>query len=276
MFSHSRINCYKQCPKLYQYKYVDKLVPLGSDSKALSIGKAFHHGLEMNSVDEAIKFMDNDEYFTSQSDETDKVIVIAMVEAFLSKFPRPEKYTREIHLVDQTIGFQGYLDGLEETDEGYWLEEDKSTSMLNESYIKKLEFNDQISRYYYLIENVLKLDKPILGVKYRIVKKPLLRQKQSESIEQFRQRLVERLMEPDNIIELIIKRTPEQVQDCMDDTLYDINIINNTTRFVKNLSNCSTMGMCPYIELCSGTPDAINLFNRKEEEQNEPTGEQED
>ena len=86
MFSHSRINCFKQCPKMYQYKYIDNLEPI-DDNEALNLGKAFHRGIELNSVNELAKELDEDDYFSSEENETNKVIALAMVEAFLTKFP---------------------------------------------------------------------------------------------------------------------------------------------------------------------------------------------
>ena len=273
MYSHSRINCFKQCPKLFQYKYIDKLVPLGADSKALSMGKAFHTGIEHGSSDAALEFMEKDEYFMSQESETDKIIVLAMVDAFLQKFPEAKNWEHEIHLTGNMASdndFQLYIDGLEKHEDGYYLVELKTASMINDAYINKLDFNDQISRYYYIGEqNGYK----ILGIKYYVVKKPLLRLKKGEAIEQFRARLVERILEDDSIFYTELHRTPEQIKECIDDTIYDIKTIENTTRYTKNLAACSTYGTCPYMDLCRGVPDAILLFDRKEDE--DVTGEQE-
>ena len=276
MYSHSRVNCYKQCPKLFEYKYIQKLVPLGADSKALSMGKAFHVGIENNSSDAALDFMEKDEYFMSQESETDKVVVLAMVDAFLKKFPESKTWEHEVYLTDKLLDsskeddFQLYIDGLEKHDDGYYIIELKTASMINDTYINKLEFNDQISRYYYFAE---KKGYKILGIKYYVVKKPLLRLKKDESIEQFRQRLVDRIMEDDSIYYTILTRTPEQILDCIEDTIYDIKAIENTTRYTKNLAACSCYGTCPYISLCMGQEDAILLFDRKEEE--DVTSEQE-
>lgn len=268
LFSHSRINCFKQCPKLYQYKYIDRLEPLGADTKALSMGKAFHTGVEHADVQACIDYMNQDEYFMDQNTEIDKAICIAMVEAFIRKYPQCKNWIHEKHLTCNLTGgesddFQLYIDGLEKDRDGYWIIELKTSSRVDDCYIKKLEFNDQISRYWHAAEeNGYK----ILGVKYYVVKKPLLRQKQSETLQQFINRLVERLMEDDNIIDLVIDRTSEQIKDCIDDTIEDIKTIRNTTRFTKNLCSCGIYGTCPYMELCMGTKDAELLFVRKEDE----------
>lgn len=267
MYSHSRINCFKTCPKLFEYKYIQKLVPLMDDTKHLSMGKAFHVGIEKCSSDAALEYMEQDEYFMSEEGETDKVIVLAMVDAFLQKFPEAKTWEHELYLTGNMVkdnDFQLYIDGLEKHDDGYYIIELKTASRIDETYINKLDFNDQISRYYYIAEqNGYK----IKGIKYYVVKKPQLRQKQSESVEQFRQRLVERIMEEDSIYYAEINRTPEQIKECIDDTKYDIETIEKTTRYTKNLTACSCYGNCPYINLCRGLEDAELLFDRKEDEE---------
>ena len=159
------------------------------------------------------------------------------------------------------VDYQGFVDGLEEDDDGYWEHENKTASMVNDVYIKKLDFIDQPTRYWYMLEKVL--DKPILGCKYRVVKKPKLRQKQSESVIQYRNRLIERLQEDDNIIEEILKRTPDEITDAIDDMKYDMNTIKGCTRYTKNLTACSMFGQCPFMDLCAGVEDAEYLFKEK-------------
>src|SRR5699024_328444 len=140
-------------------------------------------------------------------------------------------------------------------------------SRVDDTYLAKLDFNDQISRYWSIMEKIL--DKPILYVEYYIAKKPLLRQKKDESIIQYRNRLVERLLEEDNIIYKKIDRTREQLDEAYEDFIYDINTIKNTTRYTKNLSVCSTFGTCPYIQLCMGNKEALMSFKKREESEND-------
>ena len=278
MFSHSRINCFKQCPKMYQYKYIDNLEPIG-DSEALNLGKAFHRGIELNSVNELAKELDEDDYFSSEENETNKVIALAMVEAFLTKFPNHNegKVEHEVHIETNICGeekdFQLYADAIKEVEGGLILREYKTASRIDSVYLDKLEFNDQISRYCWAIQKEYK--KPIIAIEYYIAKKPLLRQKQSETVEQYRARLVERLMEDDNIVFVTLHRTQEQIQEAYEDMKYDINNIKHCNRFTQNLSNCSTYGGCPYISLCCKKEDAMLLYKlREENDDNDETTEE--
>ena len=269
MFSHSSINTFKQCPMLFKYKYIDKLIPLADDNKNLSIGKAFHYGIEKQSSEEALKMMDSDEFFMTEENETNKVIVMAMVDAFLEKYPESKTWIHEqtmtYKLLDESTedDFVLIIDGLEEHEDGYYIIELKTASTINDSYVKKLDFIDQPNRYYYVAERVL--GKPILGIKYYVVKKPMLRQKKDETVEQFRARLVERIKEDDSTMKFELFRTKEQIEDCIEDTKYDMRMINATTRYTKNLCNCSLYGTCPYIDLCRGVDNADLLFTRKDD-----------
>jgi len=267
MFSHSRINTFKRCPKLYEYQYIQHLQSL-EDSAPLNIGKALHYGIEHSSSEKALEYMNQQDYFLTEKGETEIVLVLGMVDAYLLKFGTAEKIQHEVEFNlklfenSEENDFHGFIDGVIEEDDGYYLLEIKTASQVDNGYIKKLEFNDQISRYWYALEQTL--DKPLLGVKYRIIKKPAIRQKIGESVSEFRQRLIERLQQDDSMFEFILKRTPEQIIDCIEDTKQDITTIKQSRRFPKSLGACSQYGTCPFIELCCGTEDAIYLFKKKE------------
>ena len=88
LFSHSRINCFKQCPKMFDYKYNKHLYKIEGDSDSLLLGKAFHRGIELGDVGKLEQELDNNNDFLNEKAETNKVIVLAMVEAFFNKFPK--------------------------------------------------------------------------------------------------------------------------------------------------------------------------------------------
>lgn len=275
MFSHSRITAFKRCPKLYQYKYIDKLHPLASESSKLVLGKIVHKGIELRNNDELMDYIDELNLPISDENETIIVLALAMIDGYFDKFGIKEikrsEFHFEIELGDEIL--QGYIDSIIETEDGYWVEEIKTAAQINKEYVDKLEFDDQISRYAYVLKNNLlpdfKLDKPFLGVKYRVLKKPQIRQKVNETIVQFRNRLVDKMSEPGYIEEFIITRTDEQLEDCIQDTIQDIKTIKSVDRYTKTLSACNMYGRCPYMELCQGIDDAILLYNKEEVEEEE-------
>lgn len=276
MYSNSRINCFKMCPKQFEYRYIKNLYPIG-ESDALFLGKLLHKGVELKDQAKFLEFIENENIVSSEKTETLITLALAMTEAYFKVFGYNEIVHNELYfkLPLENHILQGYIDGIIEEDDGLWLLEIKTASQVNKDYLDKLKFNDQINKYLYAAhKNVLEnfnIDKPILGVKYRIIKKPQIRQKQSESIMQFRQRLVEKLQEEDYITEIILKRTVDELEESIQDTIQDINMIEQTTRFTKTLSACSTYGRCAYMELCCKEENAEALYIERVErgEENE-------
>ena len=119
-------------------------------------------------------------------------------------------------------------------------------------------------------------NKPILGIKYRVLRKPMIRQKKDETVDQFRKRLVEKFTEEsdDYLFEFILTRTNEELDECLEDIKSDINQIETATRYTKTLSSCSMYGRCPYMELCMKQENAQLLYiERKEKEEQNVTEE---
>lgn len=269
-FSHSRINCFKTCPKMFDYKYNQHLYPIAGDSTSLMLGKAFHRGIELGNVNELEKELDNNTDFLNEGDETNKVIVLAMVEAFFNKFPHHNEgnVRHEVEIRTEFGGndFVMYADAI--VDEGDWLilREYKTASRIDDTYIDKLKFNDQITRYCIAIERVLK--KPVKKIEYYVAKKPLLRLKQNETLDQFRERLVEKITDDQESIQYFeLTRTQQEKDEELEDLIYDMNTIKNTKRYTKNLSACSCYGKCPYINLCMREKDAELLYEIREDDE---------
>ena len=270
IYSHSRLNTFKLCPKQFEYKYIKGIVPLYSTAQ-LVLGKLVHKGIELKSSESLSEYVDELNLPLTEQSETIVSLAMAMVDAYFERFGYHEIVFPEQHF-EIKLGdylFQGYIDAIEETDEGYYIHEYKTASKIDKDYIDKLKLNEQISRYYYVVKNNLlkniTLNKPLLGVKYRIITKPQIRQKQNESIIQFRKRQVEKIQEPGNIEEFIFTRTDEEIDSCILDTIADIERIENTTRFTHNLVGCSAFGRCPYLDLCIGEPDADKLYIKIED-----------
>lgn len=272
IFSHSRISCFKQCPKLYEYKYLKNIYPI-SDNDNFYLGSLVHKGVELGSVYKLNNYLDEIDVPFSEKQETNNVLSLGMVEAYFNKFGNNEQILHEVHFEIEIQGkkVQGYIDGIIDTPNGYYLMELKTASQINKEYIDKLEFNDQISTYYYVILNNLieglKLDKPLLGIKYRIIKKPQIRQKINETVDEFRNRLVEKLSEEDYITEVVLHRTAEEVNEHIEDLIEDINTIENTKRFTKSMCGCTTYGRCPYMSICSKETNYESLYEVREKEE---------
>lgn len=269
-FSHSRINCFKQCPKMFDYKYNGHLYKIDGDSDSLMMGSAFHRGIELGDIGKLEQELDNNNDFLSEGNETNKIIVLAMVEAFFNKFPHHNEGNVQHEVkIETEFGnhpFIMFADALIEEPDGYILREYKTASRIDSTYIDKLKFNDQISRYCLAIEK--EFHKPVKRIEYYVAKKPLLRQKNGETLEQFRNRLVEKITEDEESIQYFeLTRTREQLDEELSDLIYDMDTISKTTHYTKNLSACSCYGNCPYLELCMKEKDAELLYEIREEDE---------
>lgn len=269
-FSHSRINCFKQCPKLFDYKYNKHLFKIDGDSDSLIMGSAFHRGIELGNINALEKELDENNDFLSEGNETNKIIVLAMVEAFFNKFPHHNEGDIQHEVkIETTFGnhpFIMFADAIIDEPDGIVLREYKTASRIDSTYIDKLQFNDQITRYCLAIEQ--EYHKPVKRIEYYVAKKPLLRLKQNETLEQFRNRLVEKITEDEESIQYFeLHRTREHLDEELSDLIYDMDTISKTTRYTKNLSACSCYGNCPYLNLCMKEKDAELLYEVREEDE---------
>ena len=181
-WSYSRVECFKQCPKQYQYRYVDGVEVL-SDQKpdnALYLGSALHKGSE-TTVEEGLA-----DYLSNYYVLTDSIINwqlqleywIPKVKALL---PENGQHEAEIQS-DDYVGFIDYVT----SDTIY---DFKFTVPKN--YEKYLE-SDQLKIYKHYWEK----QNPgthIKHLKYIFIPKCNIRQKKTETIQEFRQRLLDEL-----------------------------------------------------------------------------------
>jgi phage nucleotide-binding protein len=222
-FSHSRVELFNQCPYKYKLRHIDKLEVLPSDdpANALYLGQALHTGLEKG-VEEAVK-----QYFSFYPVITDNHINEAMkLEYLIPKatqlLPKcaESEFEKEISCND-FIGFLDFLYPISETD--YALYDFKYSSNGN-----KYQTSPQLHIYKYFFEK-LNHNKRISEMFYLIVPKTKIRQKKTESLEQFRIRLNDELnkIEPHLMpIEYDFNKVAEfliGIKNCLEETEFTKN-----------------------------------------------------
>ena len=180
-FSYSNISTYSQCPYQWFLKYKERLktIPETNADNALYLGLALHKGIETGSVEEAIA-----EYKSHFNMLTDEHINWIMQLEY--QIPRviellPEGGEHELKLeTDDFIGFADYVCG----DTLF----DFKFSNNSDRYLT----SPQLSIYKHFLE-LLRSDLHIKHLKYVFVPKIGIRQKKTETIQQFRLRLQEAL-----------------------------------------------------------------------------------
>lgn len=194
--SYSRINTWKQCPYKYKLQYIDKLttLPNTDPTNALVLGTAMHLGIEKD-VQSALDYYYSQFPIITDLHENEAIkleILIPKVKALLPP-------TGEFETKIQTSDFLGFIDFL---DDNFLIDFKYTTSA--ERYLN----SPQIHLYSYFLGGTPQ------NLYYLIIPKTAIRQKKTEDLYQFRQRLRETLsrMEP-QLYE--VKYDPSKVVDWM-------------------------------------------------------------
>ena len=233
-WSHSRVECFNLCPFKFELRYIAEMKTIPSDdaSNPLIIGSAMHKGIE-TTVEEAIK-----EYYDSFNVITDLQINEAiklsnLIPKVKKIVPKNLVYEFEINHED----FHGFIDGLEELEDGTFDIYDFKYSNNLEHYLE----SPQLHLYAYYFERMT--GKKVNGLYYVMIPKTFIKQKKSEDLYQFRKRLENTLdgLEP-KIVKVEYDEKKVEQFNC------DIQTIEETTKFEKNESRLCDW--CEYEEYC--------------------------
>lgn len=227
-FSYSRVGTYKQCAYRYKLQYIDELKTLENydADNALYIGSMLHKAIETD-VETATQ-----EYYDLFPIITDAHINEAMKIEELApkvKWLLPEG-KHEVPLEDDE--FKGFIDYL--TDNEIF---DYKYSNNIDRYLE----SGQLHVYKYFAEKLLGIEVKYLY--YVFVPKVAIRQKKTETIEQFRSRLRSVLSEQQPKIVCV-----EYDQSKVDEYLETVEEIKNATEFPKNETRLCDW--CPYQNYC--------------------------
>ena len=273
--SHSRVECFEGCPYRYKLRYIDKYETLKPDNadNPLFLGTALHTGIEKD-VNTAIK-----EYFAQYPIITDEHINEAIkleyqIPKAKSILPQGEY---EVQIKDEDfIGFIDLLVPVEKEYEyeykdnyetGYEWQPTTESLMDNTKYYDLYDFKYSNNVYHYKDSPQLHLYKyyfekthpgcKIRDMKFVLVPKVSIRQKKTETLEEFRKRLDEELKKTE-IKFLKIDYNPE----------YLINFLTNTKKMLEekdfNKNEGWLCSWCEYQDYCKkGYDYFMNLPENK-------------
>ena len=239
--SHSRVECFNGCPYRYDLRYNQgiKTIPPDNADNALFLGTALHTGLEKG-VDAAIK-----EYFMKYPVITDEHINEAMKLEVL--IPRAtEKIPKGLFEVEiKDDDFVGFIDLLAPVTSSTRLGGDYQ-ELPNVYDIYDFKYSNNVSHYkesvqihlykYFFEKN--NPGKKIRNLYYLCVPKVNIKQKKTENLGQFRQRIQEELKDAEP------KLIPvDYDQNKVLDWLFDVKHTLEAEEFPKNPS-----WLCRYCE----------------------------
>lgn len=201
--SHSRIECFDNCPYKYKLKYLDKIKTLKDTDAAnnpLYLGTALHTGIEKD-AETAIK-----EYYAQYPIITDEHINEAIKLRYLIPKAKELLPPGDYEVPIKTEDFIGYIDLLSPNDDGTYDLWDFKYS--NNSYHYK--DSPQLHLYKYFKEKESLNQIKIKNLHYLLVPKINIKLKKTETLDEFRDRLQEELFKS-NIKILDVEYNPDYV-----------------------------------------------------------------
>ena len=293
--SHSQINKFNTCKKQYKYSYIDNLRPKKT-AVYLDHGRLVHRGLEhlwqqgdlqatLDLIKKSIDEIDTNHFNEKEFKEFNflKTCVISQISVYHDSYylndkslgwkalELEKKYQMPIahpylNLEDWDYEYQFIADGVFEDKDGkLWLMEYKTASQLGDNYWLRLQFDSQVTGNLMYLEAIY--GKKFEGCKYRVLKKPGIRQKQKETDIEFLSRLEDLFTGQvgDYLIEATLYRTEAEIDEFRHELWDSTQDIKNTVEcggYYKNTSAC-ILRNCQFIGICADVPGSSNDFEVK-------------
>tara|TARA_R100000655_G_scaffold64360_1_gene102866 strand:+ start:456 stop:1376 length:921 start_codon:yes stop_codon:yes gene_type:complete len=297
--SHSALNDFSTCPRKFYFSSIHR-IKTKRFIEALGLGSLFHECVAMlyktSDLDVAIEHVKKEEkrieltfsWINKQKDydslEYSSTVVQAALHAWYKKF-----YVSDMHNGLKVIELEKKYSGLKiinpstgktkrnfrwsfiadmvaEVEGELWLVEYKTTRTVNEDYFERLSIDTQISGYIYQLQKIY--NRPIKGVIYRVLKKPSIRLKKTESRAHYIERVKELFQEKPNefLIEKKIYRTNEEISEFEIERwekIQHVAFINKRGVYPKNTNSCTGSRKCEYFTLCTKKEGAEKYYERK-------------
>lgn len=250
--SASKLKTFKACRRKYQLTYLELLEPVKKE-QALEMGSNYHKNIE--------KILNNEE-IEKEINSVDDAKIYAMSMAFkkyiLPNIPKVAETELKFNFeIEEGKIINGIIDAL--TEDGVVIEHKSSGAAVDEKYIDRLNWDDQVPIY-------------MLATKtnrcyYDVCMKPTIRQKKDESLEEYTQRCIEWFDEDtDTKVQVFnVVRTPEELQEKYNELIAMCDEIENAKNFYRNQSHCSIMS-CPYSSICLNYDSNIEPIGFKKRE----------
>ncbi len=272
ILTSSAINTYLTCQKKYEHRYVNELVPIAREDKALTLGSAVHKGLEIlykeQSIDLAIEEADKifdgvDTSFFVQNQftnlETSRKLCNVLLRGYYQNHYDAKNFKvirPEIQLDMTPLGmansdtFKGKIDCLVQDKAGkWWVREYKTVSRVTSEYFYHKQIENQILNYIIVVEAQEKIQ--VEGMLYTYLKKPQLSDGKAYSMEELATKVTS-----DNFVSNYISISEKQkarqwefIKAAFSEIEKKLSLTQEV-KFLKNTGACTSFGCCPYLKLC--------------------------
>lgn len=263
--SASKVKCYKACKRAYYFRYVEELVPVET-AQPLVDGSNYHAMIEQ---------LYKNGWFEADIENNPKIAAMAMA---YEKYIYPQFKVKaaeewfEYKIIDDAT-LVGRFDGIAE--DGLIVEHKTTSADVDDEYVYNLQWDEQILTYM--------LASGKNEMYYTVCKKPTIRQKQSETAEQYYERCCAWYAEDtDKKIRVIkVTRSEQEVENhkaalkyiavCMegDEALSKGEYFKDELIYYRNCSQCTAYGRkCEFASICLDYDPKLEYveFKKKEEQ----------
>lgn len=206
ILTYSALSKFLSCRLSYKRRYIDKLVPK-EKAEALMFGSVIHKCLEIwhnlangvlagVKVKEVLKASYPEFNVIGSSDSKNYARAFSMMWGYSGKYPLEDfevialEKQFQVPIINPDTGrcsksfeIAGKIDGLIKLDGEYFILENKTASILNDTYKDRLWSDFQITLYAHYISEAMGI--PIAGVIYNVLVKAKLKQKEGETEEEY-------------------------------------------------------------------------------------------
>lgn len=261
--SSSKVKCYKACKRLYYLKYVEGL-EYTQPIETLESGKNYHACIE-----EMYKSVNG--MFTETGDPKIDAMAVAYQKYIYPQLKCKAAEQWFEYQLNEEHTLVGRFDAI--ADDGCVVEHKTTSSDVDEEYIYNLQWDEQILNYM--------LASGKNEMYYTVCKKPTIRQKQNETLEEFFARCIAWYDDDTEHKIRVIKvtRSEKEIEaqknalimlccDIISDETQDkVLFSNGATPFWRNPSHCTCYGRkCEYAQICLDYDPKLEYvdFRRKE------------
>lgn len=241
-FSHSRVECFKDCPYKYKLRYLDKLktFPTDDPSSPLVLGSTIHLAIEKG-LDEAREYYFNQYPIIDDKHINEFMKIEYLVPKVMELLPKGEN---EVKIDDEE--FVGYID---------YLTDDSIFDYKYSNNVDKYLQSGQLHIYKHFAE---KCDsrRVIKNLYFIFLPKIQIRQKQTEDIYQFRKRLCSELKKAEVRVERV-EFNPTKVKEYLE----AVEQVKAATEFPKNESRLCDW--CEFESFCKRKETTMILPENK-------------
>ena len=160
----------------------------------------------------------------------------------------------------------GKIDAIAVINGEQWIVEYKTASQIDKTYFDRLYVDSQITFYMMAAR---RLGYNPVGVIYRVIRKPQIKQRQSETVDAYIERLIQDyLARPEfYFFQTKLYRSQSDIDQFEIDVWREIkqaNLNAEKGHVFRHSHACSNYGRCAYLPLCTGEAGAEIMYEYKE------------